>query len=163
MNKKLIPDKVHRILSSFERPNLDKYDQHGQRKIIKKLQGAIFSKLKSKVPDVEWITEHKISDTVRDKIDIFGSYTSNSVKKFIVIELDKWRADQIAKKFISRTSLTLKDNVHYFSVCYGGTTNMNANECKKFFTYCKNITNALCVKRLEKTFNGIILKSKKWG
>jgi len=161
MNKKLIPGKVHKILSSFQVPHLDKYSQSEQRAIINRLQEDILLKLKIEVPDFEWKPLHKISNTVRDEIDIHGSNTSSSKKTIILIELDKWRADQIAKKFVSRTSHTLRDNVHYFAVCYGGTTNMNQNERKKFFTYCEKISDALCTKQAIKTFGGIILKPNK--
>jgi hypothetical protein len=69
-------------------------------------------------------------------IDIFGK----SADRLIAIELDKNRADQVAKKFVSRmAALPSTVPVYFLSVCYPGTVRMNKTECVKYFGYCKTL------------------------
>ena len=85
----------------------------------------------------------------RDSIDIFGSNKDIC----IVIELDKHRADQVAKKFLSRNSLLIDKNLFYISLCYPGTSNMNSSECIKYFGYCKKLS-----KRMGNEYAGFIIE-----
>ena len=90
-----------------------------------------------------WDTEYKPSDKFADRIDIYGS-SSNVENKFkIVIELDTHRADQVAKKIVSRTALFIEENLIYVSLCYPGTKKMSKPECEKYFQYCNSIYDSL--------------------
>ena len=61
----------------------------------------------------------------------------------MVIELDKNRADQVAKKFVSRMALIPSTTVYFVSLCYPGTENMNKAECEKYFGYCAALSNRM--------------------
>lgn len=79
-------------------------------------------------------TEKRVDRDFRDSIDIFGGCQYGN----IVIELDSNRADQVAKKFVSRSVLCGDANFLYVSYCYGGTKVMekSENEVMKYFRYC---------------------------
>ena len=110
--------------------------QHEQRDIVSRFQAALLEHLRSAFEDVEWKQEHCPSPVTRDSIDIFGK----AVGSVIAIELDKNRADQVAKKFVSRmAALPPTLLVYFFSVCYPGTDRMNKAECVKYFGYCKTL------------------------
>jgi hypothetical protein len=94
------------------------------------------SALAEAIPDINWQMEYSPHSSKRDSIDIFGS----NKDIYIVIELDKHRADQVSKKFVSRSSLLIDKDIIYVSLCYPGTSNMNSSECKKYFGYCKMLS-----------------------
>lgn len=119
--------------------HITKYEQKEQRKQIKEFQEGICSSLKQSLPFIEWITEKKIDKKYRDSIDIYGTY--NDIH--IIIELDKPRADQIAKKMLSRFSYFMDKQFIYIALCYPGTKKMNPNECKKYFEYAIKIAQQL--------------------
>ncbi len=105
----------------------------------------------------QWKNEYKPSLLVKDSIDIIGESLTSDIK--IVIELDTHRADQVAKKFLSRSALMLNENLIYFSVCYPGTKKMNIAECQKYFEYCKLISTSLNNHLgKSKLYAGLILK-----
>lgn len=113
--------------------------QPEQREKVKQLQGAVIFKLESEMPEVSWKTEHQPTPTNRDSIDIYGEG-----EEFIVaIELDKPRADQVSKKFVSRTALLKSKKTFYISLCYPGTENMNEEECVKYFRYCAELSSRM--------------------
>jgi hypothetical protein len=124
--------------SSYFGAHLDR-DQNEQRLIVSNFQLSICLGLTQAVTNLKWQQEYTPGSSNRDSIDIFGSNDELSV----VIELDKHRADQVAKKFVSRTALFEKKRIFYISLCYPGTSNMNSSECKKYFTYCKNLSTRL--------------------
>ena len=107
--------------------------QYEQKKIVDSFQTAICNKLRKSIPNITWQTEYSPSKGKRDSIDIFGS--NNDIN--IVIEIDKHRADQVAKKFVSRSALLNNKSIFYISLCYPGTQNMNSTECVKYFGYCE--------------------------
>jgi len=110
-----------------------------------------------KLKQFSWEIEHKPSIVCKDRIDIFG--VSKIGKYKIVIELDAHRADQVAKKFISRSALFINDNLIYLSVCYPGTKRMSKPECIKYFDYCSTLSNALSGNsNNSKLYAGLILK-----
>jgi hypothetical protein len=83
-------------------------------------------------------------------IDIFGK----SSDRLIAIELDKNRADQVAKKFVSRVAaLPSTLPVYFLSVCYPGTDRMNKAECVKYFDYCKTLD-----LRMDSHYAGFIIQ-----
>lgn len=118
-----------------------------QKKIVKDFQNKLkflleTSFTQSKIGfEIKWETEHKNKKLlgVSDSIDIIGNGNDFS----IIIELDKHRSDQVAKKFISRTAIFSSKTIYFISLCYPGTKKMNKNECKKYFEYCLRISNSL--------------------
>lgn len=134
--------------SGFFSDHLNK-DQGGQKTIVSKFQKSLLSKLQSIVPHIDWRMEHKPHNNTRDSIDIMGL-----ANKFnVVIELDKHRADQVAKKFLSRTAILGKKNIFYIALCYPGTSRMNPNECVKYFKYCTILS-----RKLGNIFIGLIIE-----
>lgn len=89
-------------------------------------------------PQLTWIVEKKL-EGCNDSVDI---YASDSSDWEIIIEIDAARADQVAKKIVSRyshISESRKNNILYIALCYPGTERMNLNECEKFMYYGKKI------------------------
>lgn len=115
--------------------------QSEQKKIVKRFQYDLCNRLDSNISSLHWQTEYLPSPSQKDSIDIFGE-----CKNFVVaIELDKNRADQVAKKFVSRVALMPNKKVYFISLCYPGTQRMNLNECIKYFEYCANLSNRMSV------------------
>ena len=106
--------------------------QSDQKTLIAGFQSFAATTLRKTIQEVEWSTEHRPSPKNRDSIDIFGK----GAGFVVVIELDKNRADQVAKKFVSRMALHPSTRVYFLSVCYPGTKKMNKAECVKYFSYC---------------------------
>lgn len=111
--------------------------QHEQRDVVASFQDSLLHQLRSKLTGFNWTREHRPTSTTRDSIDIFG----RGSECVIAIELDKPRADQVAKKFVARmAALPANVPVWFVSVCYPGTERMNTNECVKYFGYCKTMS-----------------------
>ncbi|MBM9512017.1 hypothetical protein [Desulfogranum marinum] len=123
--------------------------QYEQKKIIDEFQHALTDHLKNEFNDIEWQTEYSPEINIRDSIDIVGTVGD----LFIVIELDKHRADQVSKKFLSRTAIMAGKKVIYISLCYPGTSRMNPNECVKYFSYCSTIS-----KMIGNEYAGLIIQ-----
>lgn len=134
--------------SNFFTDHLDK-DQGGQKAIVSKFQKSLLSTLQSTIPNIDWRMEHKPNDIARDSIDIMGL----TDKLNVVIELDKHRADQVAKKFLSRLAILSESNIFYIALCYPGTSRMNPNECIKYFKYCTILS-----KKIGHMFIGLIIE-----
>ena len=117
--------------SEFFSAHLGK-SQPDQKLLVAGFQSFAASKLKSSIQEVEWSMEYTPSLTNRDAIDIFG----RGAGFVVVIELDKSRADQVEKKFVSRIALIPSTKVYFISLCYPGTERMNPSECEKYFGYC---------------------------
>ena len=97
---------------------------------------------KDEFPELHWLVEKKLSGC-NDSVDI---YASDSAEWEIIVEIDAARADQVAKKIVSRfshISESRKRNVVYIALCYPGTERMNLNECEKFICYGKKIIKRL--------------------
>lgn len=120
-----------------------------QKAIVDRFQNDLCNLLSSTVSAVQWQTEYTPSLSQRDSIDIFGEFSEAK----IVIELDKHRADQVAKKFVSRNSLLINETVLFVSLCYPGTSRMNASECIKYFGYCENLS-----RRMNNQYAGFIVE-----
>ena len=116
--------------------NLIGKSQPEQKIIVAKFQNDLYKKLSSEIREIKWELEHKPKANANDAIDIFGA-SENFV---VAIELDKHRADQVAKKLISRSALLSNKTIFFISLCYSGTSNMSINETKKYFGYCKIIS-----------------------
>ena len=120
--------------SNFFSNHLEK-SQPDQRKLVGEFQSLTESTLKNSIEGIDWYKEHCPNPSTRDSMDIFGKSADSGF--VVVIEIDKTRADQIAKKFVSRMALFPSTKVYFVSLCYPGTPNMNKPECVKSFGYCK--------------------------
>ncbi len=110
--------------------------QSEQKVIVSRFQAELLVKLSNQIELAQWQSEYNPISESRDSIDIYGQ-TENAV---IAIELDKHRADQVAKKFISRMAILPNTKVYFISLCYPGTANMSKPETLKYFGYCSNLS-----------------------
>lgn len=109
--------------------------QKEQNLLTKALTESLNLHLQEKNTLYTFETEKKTSNfAYKDSVDIFGENDCAN----IIIELDSNRADQVAKKFVSRAILSSNKSLLYISYCYGGTKAMekNENEVLKYFKYC---------------------------
>lgn len=133
-----------------------KYTDKAYKGKVDELQAKIYELLALKMTDWKWKIEESISTKYKDRVDIIGeNEKENSV---IVLELDASRADQVAKKFVSRQSLLADRNLLYVSLCYPGTKKMSRTECAKYFEFCSKITEMLDSKKNRKEYLGYFLK-----
>jgi hypothetical protein len=79
----------------------------------------------------------EVFDGYEDKCDVFVE-TKHCI---VIVELDATRADQVAKKMLSRYFYAEKQPKPTIYVCllYPGTKNMNVNECIKYMNMGKDI------------------------
>jgi hypothetical protein len=123
--------------------------QREQRSVVTCFQNRLKSELERSMPDVIWSTEHCPGGESRDCVDVFGQGHD-----FVVaIELDKTRADQVAKKFVSRMAILPSTTVYFISLCYPGTESMNRVECSKYFRYCATLAS-----RMSNHYAGLVVK-----
>lgn len=123
--------------------------QNAQKAIVTNFQQSLYQRLLGSVPSLKWAMEYAPSKNQRDSIDIYGE----SEDFVVAIELDKNRADQVAKKFVSRIALLPDKKVYFLSLCYPGTEKMNLNECVKYFGYCSNLA-----KRMSGVYAGLVIE-----
>lgn len=126
-------------------------DQSHQKVIVAEFQRAICEALILGIPSVDWELEYCPKASSRDSIDIFGR-TDTSV---VAIELDKHRADQVAKKFVSRIATLPETKVYFISLYYPGAANMSKPETLKYFGYCSSLA-----KRMSHVYVGFTVESK---
>lgn len=122
--------------------------QSEQKTIVTNFQKSLYKRLVDSIPNLRWTMEHTPSKNQRDSIDIYGE----SEGFVVAIELDKNRADQVAKKFVSRIALLPDKKVYFLSLCYPGTKKMNLNECVKYFGYCSNLA-----ERMSCVYAGLVI------
>lgn len=125
--------------------------QGSKREKVKKLQNDLCGALKSAIRSMIWETEHNLSFDYNDSADIFGW----DDKTQVIIELDTTRADQVAKKMLSRFYYCFDTPTIYISLLYPGTKRMNVHECEKYFKYGKKILAGI---NKNTMFVGIILE-----
>lgn len=137
---------------------LKRFEYNGERhKDIVILQQDICDFLNTKMSFFTWEIEHKPTDKVNDRIDIFGESSASDLK--VIIELDAHRADQVAKKFLSRSALMIDQNSIYLSICYPGTDKIPKPECQKYFEYCSTLSKTLAEGTgKDKLYHGIFLE-----
>lgn len=145
--KKII-DSLNNLDCEHYVKDLITFNQSEQKEKVQDLQHFIVKHLEKNHSSFKWQMEYKVSEN-RDAIDIFGE----KGQQILIIELDKWRADQVAKKLISRTALMIDRKVGFISLCYAGTERMNKNECLKYFRY-GNIVST----ELNNYFAGMIIE-----
>ncbi|MEQ1558656.1 MAG: hypothetical protein ABL933_06895 [Methyloglobulus sp.] len=119
-----------------------------QRIIVTEFQKLIAFALDVSIPDIDWKMEHCPNNQTKDSIDVFGEGDGFVV----VIELYKNRADQVAKKFVSRMAMLSSTDVYFISLCYPGTDRMNKPECAKYFGYCSTLA-----RRMNNHYAGFII------
>jgi hypothetical protein len=107
-----------------------------QKDVVGRLRDALADHL-TKCTRYEFESEKTTSASNRDSFDILGAV--NSI--IVIIELDKTRADQVSKKFVSRTAEAKRSGKELFliSFCYGHTEGMNPSETYKYFSFCKTL------------------------
>ena len=134
---------LHQIIESIKSVECSRYfsnhigkSQYEQKAIVANFQLAVMEMLTTKIELAQWQLEYLPSSESKDSIDIFGK-TEDSV---IAIELDKHRADQVAKKFVSRIAILPNTKVYFISLCYPGTASMSKPEAIKYFGYCSNLS-----------------------
>jgi len=149
-NKKMKPTKIVcsasktdlliSVVGCIEEINCDAYFSNHlpiDQVMIKSFQHLLCKKLASTLPNVNWSLEFVPENrNTRDRIDVFGE----SSRTVVIIELDKWRADQVAKKFVSRAAMFSDRKFLYISICFPGTDFMNRQECVKYFDFCKTLS-----------------------
>ncbi len=94
--------------------------------------------------DIKDMPEYNLSeistnslDKYNDKCDIFVE----TERYILIVEFDTTRADQVAKKMLSRYYYADKCTKPTVYVCllYPGTKNMNSNECVKYMKMGKDV------------------------
>ena len=123
--------------------------QSEQRRGVAEFQAHVLAALVAAIPCVSWQSECSAGTLHLDSIDICGRGDGYTV----VIELDESRADQVAKKFLSRMAIMHDIKVLYVALCYPGTQSMNVSECRKYFGYCESLAT-----RLGGSFAGFIIE-----
>lgn len=100
------------------------------------IQQPLTDFLTRKFPHIKWEMEYRLSDRMRDSVDIVGIVNDNTM---IVIEIDTRRSDQISKKFVSRQALTDNMNTIYSIVTYPNTNSQSKAETVATAKYIKHI------------------------
>jgi len=159
----MIFEKIIEITTAVEAIDLqilESLNQTSQKQLIDAFQNRVHANLEKILPNMNWRSPYQLTQERRDEVDIYGTFGSEDDEGAVIIELDKWRADQVAKKFVSRFALTLEQPLIYIALCYGGTKNMNKSECEKYFSYCTSICNSFTQfnSRIQKRFHGHILR-----
>lgn len=86
------------------------------------------------------IKNHFNDVNTKDRLDLFIKLIINDKLWFIIVEFDSARADQVAKKFVSRIAQVPNESMIYIAFCYPGTNKMNLSEVNKYFTYMETIS-----------------------
>jgi len=137
---------ISRLIESLSGMSCTRYFQNcvgqpqaEQRRIVSEFQQALISKLRRSLPNITWHPEYQPDENQKDRIDIYGI---GKVCR-IAIEIDKSRADQVAKKFVARSAVLGTEPLIYVSLCVPGTESMNKDECEKYFDYCGRLSTRL--------------------
>ena len=105
-----------------------------KKELTESLRRVIYS-------DIEYILSHNVNEDVyeplKDKCDVFVE----TERYIIIVELDASRADQVAKKMLSRYYYADKYTkpVVYVCLLYPGTEKMSSNECVKYMRMGKDV------------------------
>ena len=142
---------ISNVESSVFFKSLDEKTQIEQGKVVRKFQNKLLISLFDCLPEINWQIEFSPNNERKDSIDIYGQGNGFVV----VIELDKHRADQVAKKFVSRIAILPITKIFYISLCYPGTKHMNKKECIKYFDYCANLS-----ARMSNEYAGFIIEKR---
>ena len=115
-----------------------------KRQRIKDFQTELNNALKQSVNSFKSETEFKLSDlsncgdysSLNDSADILANGRSTN-GPVIIVEIDATRADQVAKKMLSRFAYMKRNGrqLIYVALLYPGTKAMNEEECRKYFLF----------------------------
>lgn len=73
--------------------------------------------------------EHRPNKEIKDSVDVYIEY--NNLK--LIIEIDNLRADQVAKKLLSRTAMFINQDIIYVTFCYFSNSAVgHKTECLKY-------------------------------
>lgn len=115
--------------------------QESKHAWVSEFQKNLQENLNSVENGYDWEIEYDSSEhPEHDRIDVCGvpKGSPKRTPKWI-IEIDATRADQIAKKFVSRLALYgLGESINYVAIMYPDTANGKA-ECEKYLRYCRDI------------------------
>ena len=117
------------------------------RTSIKALQIELCDSLPGKTEMEKEIFANTPFQGKKDKADVYADAGDWE----IIIEIDTTRADQVAKKMVSRLSYNIlanasrqpKKKLIYVALLYPGTTNMSLPECEKYFLFCESIVDMI--------------------
>ena len=132
--------------SSVRSENVEK------RAIVSEMQNALKDFLSKAFSDydLDWDIEYHFNSGHQDSIDIYAHNDDLQV----IIEIDATRADQLAKKIVSRFT-DINQPTIYVALLYRGTAKMNAKECEKYFGYAKQLIQKI---QPDSCFMGVIKK-----
>lgn len=134
--------KLKNAIAEFE-PTKKSGSYPNKKDVREYIQEPLLDKLKTALPEIDWDIEYKLSNQVRDSIDIFGKIDETSA---VIIEIDTVRSDQICKKFVSRQALSGNMNTIYIVLTYPNKNCMaryDRNALPKYGNYLKSLTNLL--------------------
>ena len=165
---KKISNKIKKIIEDYDFTNfLKKYSNTKElkekNKIKKKFSTAFLTYLNTKLLldcyQSKWKGERQCSSEHKDAYDFFSTLELSGEEVNVIIELDATRADQVAKKFLSRVNFNLGNSCIYFALCYKGTKNMSIPEVEKYFNYCAKISEFLNTNgKFINLFHGVIMQ-----
>jgi len=98
------------------------------------------------VIDIE--TDQSITNRIppimsNDRLDLHVRLKLSQNTYNLVVEFDATRADQVAKKFLSRAAVLKNQQLIYMSFCYPRRKSMNRNEVLKYFDYQASLADSL--------------------
>lgn len=79
----------------------------------------------------------------KDRADLVVTFSTGEQEWLVIIEYDAARADQVAKKFVSRVAQIPHNNTIYIACCYSGTRSMSLSEVNKYFSYISSISESM--------------------
>lgn len=139
MNTTTLCDAIKSVIDN-QRMNECSFKGHGW---VKEFQDELTGRLNSQNPStgLTWNEEAKTAHRSEgDRIDIYGHSTA---EPDWIIEIDATRADQVAKKFVSRLALWgLKDSIEYVAVLYPDSQG-GKSECEKFLRYAYDMAHRI--------------------
>lgn len=137
------------------------------------IQNPMCHGLADSFPNFTWGEERAVinkfpsGNTYKDKIDIIGLNNASAMSEkdvkisfndtAVVVELDSVRAEQVAKKFLSRVSLCADGDLVYVAWIYPtSNSKVNYSEIEKYFEYCKSVANGISTRDVR--FIGVICR-----
>lgn len=151
-----IVNTVHSVILDF-RPSFSVAEfrqASGQKEktaLIKKFNSELGASLSMIMNPLFWETE-VVEPGSRDRYDLHITMPEDQGGIQIVIEVDAHRADQVAKKFVSRSARFADVPFIYVALVYPGTRWMNAIECRTYFGHCATLSNKLSTQEHPKAF-----------
>src|SRR5260370_35885513 len=97
----MILERIIEIVTAVETTDLQNLvslkEQIPQKQLVDTFQSRVHANLKKILPNMNWRSPHQLTPQSRDEADIYGTFSSKDVKGAVIIESDKWRAEQVAK------------------------------------------------------------------